>query len=76
MFNFVEIFELLSSRGACVMVRNEDEFVQTCLDILTDPARAEHMHENCLAVVAENQGATKRNLDELKKLLDRLHLWG
>lgn len=75
MFNFVEIFELLSSRGACVMVRNEDEFIQTCLDILLDPERAAHMRASCLEIVHENQGATKRNLDELKRLLDTLQLW-
>ena len=40
MFNFVEIFDLLSSRGACVMVRNEEEFFDTCLDILIHPEKA------------------------------------
>ena len=69
MFNFVEIFDLLSSRGACVMVRNEDEFVKTCLDILLHKEKAEQMKESCLAIVRENQGATKKNLDELQRLL-------
>lgn len=69
MFNFVEIFDLLSSRGACVMVRNEDEFVQTCLDILLHKDKAKQMQDSCLAIVRENQGATKKNLDELQRLL-------
>lgn len=69
MFNFVEIFDLLSSRGACAMVRNEDEFVKTCLDILLHKEKAEQMKESCLAIVRENQGATKKNLDELQRLL-------
>ena len=76
MFNFVEIYELLSRRGACAMVRNEEEFIDTCLDILLNPARAKHMQESCLPLVGENQGATHRNLNELKKLLDKLQLWG
>ena len=76
MFNFVEIYELLSRRGACAMVRNEEEFIDTCLDILLNSARAKHMKESCLQIVGENQGATHRNLNELKKLLDKLQLWG
>lgn len=69
MFNFVEIFDLLSSRGACVMVKNEDEFVQTCLDILLHKDRAERMKQSCLEIVKENQGATRKNLAELQRLL-------
>lgn len=75
MFNFVEIFELLSSRGACVMVQNETEFIATCLDILTDRLRADRMKASCLSVVRENQGATARNLQELQRLLSDLQLW-
>jgi 3-deoxy-D-manno-octulosonic-acid transferase len=70
MFNFVEIFDLLSSRGACVMVKSEAEFVNTCLDILLHKERAEQMKHSCVEVVQENQGATKKNLLELQHLLD------
>lgn len=73
MFNFVEIFDLLSSRGACVMVRNEEEFSDTCLDILIHPEKAEEMKRHCLEIVEENQGATKKNLDELQRLLDEVY---
>lgn len=73
MFNFVEIFDLLSSRGACVMVRNEEEFIDTCLDILIHPEKAEEMKRHCLEIVEENQGATKKNLDELQRLLDEVY---
>lgn len=73
MFNFVEIFDLLSSRGACVMVRNEEEFIDTGLDILIHPEKAEEMKRHCLEIVEENQGATKKNLDELQRLLDEVY---
>lgn len=73
MFNFVEIFELLSSRGACVMVRNEGELIDTCLDLLIHPERADAMKRHCLEIVQENQGATKKNLDELQRLLDKVY---
>ena len=72
MFNFVEIFELLSRHGACVMVNNEDEFIETCLDILVNPDRAEAMKRNCIAVVQENQGATRKNLDKLQEMLESI----
>ncbi|WP_301859851.1 3-deoxy-D-manno-octulosonic acid transferase [uncultured Megasphaera sp.] len=73
MFNFVEIFDLLSSRGACIMVRNEEEFVETCLDILIHPEKAERMKRSCLEIVQENQGATKKNLDALQHLLQTVY---
>ena len=73
MFNFVEIFDLLSSRGACVMVKNEKEFIDTCLDILIHPDRAEAMKRSCIEVVQENQGATRKNLEQLQKMLDDVH---
>ncbi len=69
MFNFIEIFELLSSRGACKMAQNEAEFSEICLQILRDRALAESMRQSCLKIVEENQGATKRNLEELKRLM-------
>ncbi len=72
MFNFVEIFELLSRHGACVMVKNEEEFIETCLDILVNPDRAEAMKRNCIAVVKENQGATRKNLDKLQEMLESI----
>lgn len=73
MFNFVEIFELLSSRGACIMVKNENEFVDTCVDILLHKEKAEAMKQHCLEIVKENQGATKKNLDELQHLLQEIY---
>lgn len=74
MFNFVEIFELLSRHGACVMVKNEEEFIETCLDILVNPDRAEAMKRNCIAVVKENQGATRKNLDKLQEMLESIQV--
>jgi 3-deoxy-D-manno-octulosonic-acid transferase len=74
MFNFEEIFELLSKRGACVMVKSEKEFIDTCMDILTNTSRAEAMKRSCIEVVMENQGATEKNLTELQKLLDEIQM--
>ena len=75
MFNFVEIYDLLSSRGACIMVKNEEEFIRTCARIVDDRQMAENMKRHCIEIVQENQGATRRNLAELQKILDDLHAW-
>ena len=58
---------------ACVMVKNEKEFIDTCLDILIHPDRAEAMKRSCIEVVQENQGATRKNLEQLQKMLDAVH---
>jgi 3-deoxy-D-manno-octulosonic-acid transferase len=73
MFNFKEIFDLLSSRGACIMVHSEKEFIDTCMDILTNQELSDKMKQSCIAVVQENQGATQKNLAEFRKLLDNTH---
>ena len=67
------VVDLLSSRGACVMVKNEKEFIDTCLDILIHPDRAEAMKRSCIEVVQENQGATRKNLEQLQQMLDAVH---
>lgn len=74
MFNFIEIFDLLSSRGACKMVQNENEFSEMCLEILQNKALADAMSQSCLQIVEENQGATKRNLEKLKELMKEENL--
>ena len=54
------------------MVNNEEVFVATYLDILVNPDRAEAMKRNCSAVVRENQGATRKNLDKLQEMLESI----
>ena len=69
MFNFQEIFELLSSRGVCRMTTNEAEFEKTVLHLLDHPEEMKKMGEAALEVVHENQGATERNIDAFEKLI-------
>ena len=56
------------------MVKSEKEFIDTCMDILTNTSRAEAMKRSCIEVVMENQGATEKNLTELQKLLDEIQM--
>ena len=71
MFNFREIFDLLSKRGVCRMAQNESELEKTLRDLLAHPEKMKAMGEAALSVVAENQGATKRNVDTFAKLAEK-----
>lgn len=68
MFNFRDIFEILSRRGACIMNANQKDFEKTVFQLLHDPARIKRMGIAALEVVRENQGATQRNIDFFEKL--------
>lgn len=68
MENFKEIYDLLSSRGACLTVRNEEELTETTERILGNEEKGKEIGEKALAVAAERQGAAKRNVALLKTL--------
>lgn len=74
MFNFKEIFQLLSERGACVMAKTESEFERDMMDILAHPDKMKEMGDHALAVVRENQGATKRNVEAFEELIEKYHI--
>ena len=69
MFNFQEIFELLESRGVCLMTKSEHEFKETLMDLLAHPETMKRMGEAALTVVHENQGATERNIKAFEQLV-------
>lgn len=69
MFNFQEIFELLTDRGVCLMTPNEADFSKALMDLLDHPEKMKQMGEAALEVVHENQGATERNIDAFAKLV-------
>ena len=74
MFNFKDIYALLSGRGACIMTGGEEEFGETLMGLLANPDKMKTMGEKALEVVRENQGATKRNVDALEKMADEVHI--
>lgn len=69
MFNFQEIFELLSERGVCIMTPDENSFEKTLMDLLGNPDKMKKMGEAALEVVHENQGATERNIASFEELV-------
>ena len=70
MFNFKEIYSLLQSRSACTMVQDEVELLHVMLKLCEHEELRTEMSQNCLTVVAENRGATARNIEEVRKLLN------
>lgn len=74
MFNFREIFELLSKRGVCLMAKNEEDFKKQILALLADKEKIREMGKRALAVVEENQGATKRNIERFEELIRQYHV--
>ena len=53
------------------MAQNESELEKTLRDLLAHPEKMKAMGEAALSVVAENQGATKRNVDTFAKLAEK-----
>lgn len=74
MFNFKEIFELLSKRGVCLMAKDEADFEKKLFDLLKDPKRMADMGKKALEVVEENQGATNRNIECFENLILKYHV--
>lgn len=74
MFNFKEIFELLSKRGVCLMAKDEADFTNKLLALLGDKERIADMGRKALEVVAENQGATRRNIERFEELVRQYHV--
>ena len=70
MFNFKEIYALLSSRNACRMVKDKRELLDAMLELCHNKELREEMSRNCLELVRENRGATQRNTEQLRKLFE------
>lgn len=74
MFNFKEIYALLSSRDACLMVRDEADLLKTMKSLCADESLRAQMSQNCIDIIRENRGATKRNTEEVRKLFKELEI--
>lgn len=74
MFNFKEIYALLSSRNACRMVKNEEDLLHTMIELCENQELRDAMSRNCLEVMIENRGATQRNTEEVRQLFEELKI--
>jgi 3-deoxy-D-manno-octulosonic-acid transferase len=69
MFNFKATYALFSARGACATVLDGQELATKMIELLTDRTGADKMGREAAAIVAENQGAAVRTVEQLKQIL-------
>ncbi len=69
MFNFSDIADLFLSHRAAILVTNEEEIASTTKQILSDSTKALALGKRARGLVQQNQGATKRNLEYIRKFV-------
>lgn len=69
MFNFKDIYALLTNRSACVTAENQDDLNEKLFNLLRNKELAAAMSRNSGDIIDENRGAARRNTLELKQLL-------
>jgi 3-deoxy-D-manno-octulosonic-acid transferase len=71
MEDFLDAHALLSGAGAGIMVRNEEELTERCLHLLHHPREREERGAAGREALLAQRGATQRNLELVRKLLNR-----
>ena len=69
MFNFKDIYALLTNRSACITAENQEALNDRLLELLQNKELATAMSRNSWNIIDENRGAARRNTLELKQLL-------
>ncbi|MFH1678980.1 MAG: tetraacyldisaccharide 4'-kinase [Candidatus Omnitrophota bacterium] len=71
MFNFREISELFLMKEAASLVHGQEELLNSIRSLLRNPFKLESMGRKAKQLVLENQGATKKNLELIKAIMER-----
>lgn len=71
MFNFKDIYALLSDRKACITAEDPDLLTDKLLAVLENKELSETMSKNARAIIEENRGAAHKNTLQLKLLLEK-----
>ncbi|MFQ8978823.1 MAG: 3-deoxy-D-manno-octulosonic acid transferase, partial [Veillonella sp.] len=58
-------------RNACEQVKNGKELTAMVLRLCNDRDLAKKMGQNCMDIIKENRGATRRNTQELRLLFEK-----
>lgn len=69
MFNFRDITGLFLENKACILTHNREELLANIKDLLRNPDRSIELSLRAKAIILQNQGATARNLEYIKKYL-------
>jgi len=68
-FNFKQTVDVLLKDGGAIMVKDEQELLQTMQKCLGDPDCAQSIAKNGQEVIRKNQGATTRTIQHVTKFL-------
>ena len=71
MFNFNDISTLFLQNNAAIMVRNQEELKTNIAALLSDPIKAVDLGSLARQLILQNQGATMKNLDCIRKFIVR-----
>lgn len=71
MFNFKDIYALLSDRKACITAKDPALLTDKLLAVLENKELSETMSKNARAIIEENRGAAHKNTLQLKLLLEK-----
>jgi 3-deoxy-D-manno-octulosonic-acid transferase len=67
--NFQSEVDLLLTSGAARQVRGKNDLRSVCLELFRSPRLREELGRKAASLIAQNQGATKRNVAILKDIL-------
>lgn len=68
MFNFRDIADLFLKQKAGILVRNMEELYSGIKNLLDNPDKMSNLGETARVLVLKNRGATKKNLELIKRL--------
>lgn len=69
MFNFRDIADLFINAKACIFIHDKEELSAAVKDLLTNPHKMEELGKNGRNIIAQNQGATARTFEHIKRFL-------
>ena len=70
-FNFRQTVDALLADDGAVLVRDEQDLLETMQKCLLEPDYARAIARRGREVIRKNQGATEKSVDQIEKLLDR-----
>jgi 3-deoxy-D-manno-octulosonic-acid transferase len=68
-FNFKQAVDALLAEQGAIMAKNKEDLLQIMKKCLSDHAYAQKTAQNGKKVILKNQGATKKTIDQIAKLL-------
>jgi len=69
MFNFRYITKVLLEESAALQVAGKEELVKNLRMLLRDPLKRSSLGDNAKRAIAQNRGATKKNLEKISEIL-------